>query len=66
MKHKQEWSRVQRVHEYCDICINRTKCNDWCFGELFQQDTTETVKNSLISRLIAWIRGGNDDTNKAN
>ena len=53
-----KWARVQKVHEYCDICVNRTKCDIWCYGERFQQDDGTIVKRSLISRFLSWLKGG--------
>lgn len=57
MSRKDTWARVQRVHEYCDICVNRAKCDIWCYGEEFQQDDSVLVKRGLISRFLSWIKG---------
>ena len=63
MNKKNSWARVQKVHEYCDICVNRTKCDIWCYGERFQQDDGVIVKRSLISRFLSWLKGEQNDRN---
>lgn len=63
MNKKDAWARVQKVHEYCDICVNRTKCDIWCYGERFRQDDGVIVKRSLISRFLSWLKGEQNDRN---
>ena len=65
MKKNEKWSRLQRVHSYCDICKHKDKCSDWCFGDLFEQSTGQIVKQSLISKVIAWIKGDTNVDNKS-
>lgn len=61
MKRNYDWSRVQKVHKYCDICVNRKKCAVWCYGEKFQQDDTLLVRRSLISRFLSWLKGDSSE-----
>lgn len=60
-----KWARVQKVHEYCDICKKRKQCNVWCYGEQFQQDDNLIVKRSLISRFLLWLKGGDSVESKS-
>ena len=53
-----KWSRLKKVHIYCDICKNNNKCNDWCFGEHFERSTSKVIKQSLITKIVNWIKGG--------
>lgn len=60
-----KWARVQKVHEYCDICKRRKHCTVWCYGEQFQQDDGVIVKRSLISRFLSWLKGGDNVDSKS-
>jgi len=64
MKKNAKWARVQKVHEYCDICAKRTRCDVWCYGEQFQQDNSVIVKRSLISRFLSWLKRGSYEEEK--
>lgn len=62
MNKRNTWARVQKVHKYCDICINRNKCDIWCYGEQFKQDNGVIIKHSLISRFLSWIKGHKNES----
>lgn len=58
MNKPNRWSRLQRVHAVCDICKYKNNCSVWCFGDLFEQSTSKVIKQSLITKIVNWIKGG--------
>ena len=50
-----QWSRFDKVHEYCDICKNKDDCIEWCFGNYFEQSESKVIKQGLLQRFLNWL-----------
>lgn len=57
MRNPNPWSRLNRVHEYCESCKYNNSCIEWCFGSKYEQSSTRIIKRGILDRILQWIRG---------